>query len=40
MKLLNQLSLQYNKIFGWKYFASSHGKGAVDGVGGKAKSLV
>ena len=24
----------------WKYFATSHGKGVVDGIGGSAKSLV
>ena len=24
----------------WKYFATSHGKGVVDGIGGRAKSLV
>ena len=29
MKLLNQLSLQYNKTFEWKYFATFHGKGVV-----------
>ena len=38
--LLKELSQKFNKIFTWKYFATSHGKGVVDGVGGRAKSLV
>lgn len=38
--LLKELSVKYNKTFTWKYFATSHGKGVVDGVGGRAKSLV
>ena len=27
-------------MFEWQYFATSHGKGVVDGTGGTAKSLV
>ena len=37
---LKQLSGKYNKTFTWKYFATSHGKGVVNGIGGRAKSLV
>ena len=25
--------------FSWKYFAMSHDKGVIDGIGGKAKAL-
>ena len=35
--LLQELSVLYNKTFYWKYFATSHGKGVVDG---RAKSIV
>ena len=37
---LKQLSGKYNKTFTWKYFASLHGKGVVNGIGGREKSLV
>lgn len=37
---LKELSEKYNKPFLWKYFATSHGKGVVDGIGGRAKSIV
>ena len=30
----------YQKKFSWKFSATSHGKGVVDGVGGRVKSLV
>ena len=40
VKFLQSLSQKYNQQFSWKYFAASHGKGIVDGVGGSAKSLV
>ncbi len=40
MKLLHQLSSQFQKQFSWKFSATSHGKGVVDGTGGRAKSLV
>lgn len=40
VKLLRLLSEKYNKNFIWKYFATLHGKGVVDGIGGSAKSLV
>ena len=33
-------SVRSKKVFSWKYFATSHGKGVVDGIGGKAKALV
>ena len=33
-------SVRSKKAFSWKYFATSHGKGVVDGIGGKAKALV
>ena len=32
--LLSMLSEKYNKPFTWKFSATSHGKGVVDGVGG------
>lgn len=38
--LLQDLSIKYKKTFHWKYFATAHGKGVVDGIGGKAKCLV
>lgn len=38
--LLIFLSKKYNKKFEWKYFATSHGKGVIDGVGGNVKRLV
>ena len=38
--LLQYLSDKFKKPFIWKYFATSHGKGIIDGVGGRAKSLV
>ena len=34
------LSHRYKKVFSWKYSATAHGKGVVDGVGGKVKSSV
>ena len=40
VKFLQILSQKYQHPFTWKYFATSHGKGVVDGVGGRAKSLV
>ena len=40
VETLKQLSAKYNKEFTWKFSATSHGKGIVDGVGGKAKSMV
>ena len=30
----------YGKEFAWKFFATSHGKGVVDGVGGSLKSYM
>lgn len=40
MRLLQELSRKYKRKFSWKYFATSHGKGIVDGIGGRAKSIV
>ena len=40
MNLLQSLTSKYKHQFTWKYFATGHGKGVVDGVGGRAKSLV
>lgn len=37
---LQELTSEYYKNFHWEYFATSHRKGVVDGVGGKAKSTV
>ena len=37
---LQQLSNKFIKSFVWKFSATSHGTGAVDGVGGKVKSSV
>ena len=33
-------ALTSKAVVKWKYFATSHGKGSVDGIGGRAKSLV
>ena len=40
MKLLHNLSNQHSTTFTWNFFATGHGKGVVDGIGGQAKSLV
>ena len=37
---MENLSNKYDKPFVWKFSATSHGKGVVDGVGGKIKSSV
>ena len=37
---LKYLAENFQKKFTWKYFATSHGKGVFDGVGGRIKSLV
>ena len=37
---LKYLSEKFMKTFSWKYFATSHGKGVCDGVGGNVKYLV
>ena len=39
MKLLH-VSKQHSAKFTWDYFATGHGKGMVDGIGGEAKSMV
>ena len=38
--LIQKLSAIHNKPFVWKFSATTHGKGVVDGVGGWVKSLV
>ena len=38
--ILVMLSTKYSKEFVWKFSATSHGKGVVDGVGGNVKSIV
>lgn len=38
--LMMFLRKKFNVNITWKYFATSHGKGVVDGIGGRAKSLV
>ena len=40
MKLLAIVADKVNGKAAWKYFATSHGKGVVDGIGGRAKLLV
>ena len=40
VKFLQSFSQKNNQQFSWKYCANSHGKGIVDGVGGRAKSFV
>ncbi|CAB4008281.1 Hypothetical predicted protein [Paramuricea clavata] len=40
MKLIHQLSSQFQKRFSWKFSATSHGNGVIDGIGGRAKLLV
>jgi len=39
VEMVHTLSVKYNKISRWKYYATSHGKGVVDGIGGSVKSL-
>ena len=38
--LIEKLSNKYKKYFSWKFSATSHGKGVVDGVGGRIKASV
>lgn len=40
VETLMRLSYKYSKTFTWKYSATSHGKGVVDGVGWSIKHLV
>ena len=40
VKLVSMLSKIFQCKVSWKYFATSYGKGVVDGIGGSAKSLV
>ena len=39
-QLIQNLSLKYSKPFTWKFPGTSHGKGDVDGVGGKVKPTI
>ena len=39
-QLIEKFFPKHNKPFMWKFSAISHGKGVVDGVGGKVKSTV
>jgi hypothetical protein len=40
MTAMHQLSRKINKCVRWEVFAASHGKGAVDGIGGEVKRIV
>ena len=40
VKFFQSHSQKHKTSFLWKYFVTSHGKGLVDGIGGKAKALV
>ena len=40
MKLLHHVSKEHSAKFTWDYFATSHGKGMVDRIGGEVKSMV
>lgn len=40
VRLLQILANKYKTPFIWKYFATGHGKGIIDGIGGNAKRLV
>lgn len=40
VKLVEVLHSKLNCKISWQYFATSHGKGVVDGIGGLAKSMV
>ena len=40
VKFLQSLSQTHKRLFSWKYFATSHWKGVVDEIGGRAKVLV
>ena len=39
-QLIEDLSLHYKKKINWKFSATSHGKGIVDGIDGNVKSNV
>ena len=39
-KLLYDLSIKLKRPVSWKYFATGHGKGVVDGIGGSTKARV
>ncbi|KAG1651824.1 hypothetical protein GQR58_026730 [Nymphon striatum] len=40
MQILKDLGEKLGKSFTWKFSATSHGKGIIDGIGGRAKYLV
>ncbi len=37
---LTRMSYEYQLIFSWHFFATSHAKGVVDGIGGNTKRMV
>jgi hypothetical protein len=40
MKAMQNLAKKVSKLVKWEFFATSHGKGAVDGIGGEVKRIV
>ena len=40
VEILGRFTEKHNKLFSWKLYTTSHGKGIVDGVGGNCKSIV
>ena len=40
VKFFQSFSQKHERPFSWKHFGTSHGKEVVDGIGGKAKTLV
>jgi hypothetical protein len=40
MKAMQCLAMKISKVIRWEFFATSHGKGAVDGIGGEVKRIV
>jgi hypothetical protein len=40
MRAVQVLSMKHSKQMRWDFFASSHGKGAVDGIGAEVKRIV
>lgn len=40
VQVLKFFAKKYMKTFTWKYFATSHGKGVVDAIGGNVKNIV
>jgi hypothetical protein len=40
IRAMEQLAKKMEKVVRWEFFATSHGKGAVDGIGGEVKRIV